>query len=145
MRSQDDYSRCHEWRVETAILLEEFYDGFRDGLDDRGQQEIVNNIYIDIKRCAHDFEAQDLLTDIRGIVVKLLAFCSTIAQAKALYHVFHPHVSEFMADRDEFRVMTIPDQESADLMVSPGLCKYGNEVGEDYELYTVLCKGGVAI
>lgn len=154
----DDVNRCEEWRTETNHLLHDYSDKM-DKMDDNVQADLIRTLSVFFKQSSTNLDNEELTTDLRGILRKLFEFCSITARAKAAYvsfvaddddddgaHTGHPHKTfQFKEHKMEFKAMMSREQGVADIVVSPGLAKYGNSDGENYDQREILDKMGVAI
>lgn len=153
----DDLNRCHQWRSETNILLHDYRDKM-DKMDNNVRAALIGNLSIPFKQFSPELGHEELIADLHGILRKLFEFCSITARAKAAYvsfvvdddddgaHTGHPHKTfQFKEHKMEFKAMMSREQGVADIVVSPGLAKYGNSDGENYDQREILDKMGVAI
>ncbi|EMR62284.1 hypothetical protein UCREL1_10780 [Eutypa lata UCREL1] len=146
--TEAEVNRCHEWRAETNHLLHDNCEKL-DKMDEEKQGRLIQGLCLLIKQWSADFGHEELITDLRGILHNLVEFCSITARANAAYVPFTlqrniSHNMQFKDDCMEFRAMTSPERGVVDLIVSPGLAKYGNSDGENYHQREILDKLGVA-
>ncbi|KAI8952992.1 hypothetical protein F4801DRAFT_576974 [Xylaria longipes] len=141
-KSKEDY---HSWRAQTGGIIQD-----ARGTDNQTERQLKSMIYSTIA----PFILKETLSDerhgtiihrsIERIVDKAIDIAVIFNQSRCVYRLrrvihrerFSPRTMEFDEECNAPQV---------DLMISPGLLKYGNSKGEDYDQRLVLAKSHVCI
>lgn len=115
---------------------------------------IVEDLSHLLMQCsANGLDWGELVLDVSNIVHRLLSFSSLISRSVANYvaitldgqypvHLVHP--VPFDEAEMEYQTKTDPELAAVDLLVSPGLVRYGDASGANYGKQVCICKSGVA-